>query len=211
MRIFVSTLLFVAQIFVQPLQAQEFTAVFAVGMLAEVKKRADVNPVDARIGANIRRLRGKSLTQVDVGRHLGFTQSDVSKWENGQQAIPSRLLPELARVLGASIEALFDAPPVGHEGKTAQHASDLHRDLKGDRSEPVGGTFPTALQQEGAADAESASRVQELESRLAESVARIEVLAQLVTKLGADVDTLSATRRTPATKPGARSRRRQRR
>jgi len=55
---------------------------------------------NAKTGAVIRTLRTNSgLTQVALASRLGVSDKAVSKWERG--------FPELARVLGASIDALL--------------------------------------------------------------------------------------------------------
>ena len=60
------------------------------------------------IGKNIRKLRlEKKLTQNEIAKQLGVTCQAVSKWENNVSAPDISLLPEIAELLGVSIDALF--------------------------------------------------------------------------------------------------------
>ncbi len=60
------------------------------------------------IGKNIHTLRKQNgLTQEELAGKIGVTYQAVSKWENGTTAPDIALLPELAVVLGTSIDALL--------------------------------------------------------------------------------------------------------
>ncbi len=60
------------------------------------------------IGKNIHTLRKQNgLTQEELAGKIGVTYQAVSKWENGTTAPDIALLPELAAVLGTSIDALL--------------------------------------------------------------------------------------------------------
>ncbi len=60
------------------------------------------------IGKNIYTLRKQNgLTQEELAGKIGVTYQAVSKWENGTTAPDIALLPELAAVLGTSIDALL--------------------------------------------------------------------------------------------------------
>ncbi len=60
------------------------------------------------IGKNIQTLRKQNgFTQEELAGRLGVTYQAVSKWENGATAPDISLLPELAAVLGTSIDALL--------------------------------------------------------------------------------------------------------
>ena len=61
-----------------------------------------------KIGENIRALRlQKGLTQEQVAQQLGVTYQAVSKWENGTNTPDIGLLPEIAKLFGVTIDALF--------------------------------------------------------------------------------------------------------
>ena len=61
-----------------------------------------------KIGENIRALRlQKGLTQEQVAQQLGVTYQAVSKWENGTNTPDIGLLPEIAKLFGVMIDALF--------------------------------------------------------------------------------------------------------
>ena len=60
------------------------------------------------IGKNIKSLRHSSgFTQAYLAESLGISVQAVSKWENGTSLPDIMLLPEIARVFGVSIDALF--------------------------------------------------------------------------------------------------------
>lgn len=61
------------------------------------------------------------MTQEQLGLELGITKSSVSAWENNRETPSFRMLPELRRLLGRSLDELVcgvspeDAPhPDGH-------------------------------------------------------------------------------------------------
>lgn len=58
---------------------------------------------------NIKRLRRQAgLTQHELAAALGYkSQSAVAMWEMGDRKPPSDKIPEIARVLGCSLDDLF--------------------------------------------------------------------------------------------------------
>lgn len=58
----------------------------------------------------IRSLReAAGLTQVELAAELGYQSSSiVTMWESGDRRVPSDKLPQLARILGCTINDLFD-------------------------------------------------------------------------------------------------------
>ncbi|MBT2143965.1 MULTISPECIES: helix-turn-helix transcriptional regulator [unclassified Rhodanobacter] len=77
------------------------------------------------------------MTQEQLGFALGITKSSVSAWENGRETPSFRMLPELRRELGRSLDELIcGVPPEAggiEEGrpKYASHeASPAARDEK---------------------------------------------------------------------------------
>ena len=67
------------------------------------------------MGEKIRmhRLR-RSMTQERLSQSVGVTAQAVSKWESGQSYPDITLLPELAAVLGVSIDELFESSQEQH-------------------------------------------------------------------------------------------------
>lgn len=69
------------------------------------------------------------MTQEQLGFALGITKSSVSAWENGRETPSFRMLPELRRHLGRSLDELIcgqapaDAKQIGDEVLT-YHAGD---------------------------------------------------------------------------------------
>lgn len=78
------------------------------------------------------------LTQEQLGFALGITKSSVSAWENGRETPSFRLLPELRRLLGRSLDELIcglapaDARQIGDDVLTygAGEASPIARNEK---------------------------------------------------------------------------------
>lgn len=61
------------------------------------------------IGAALRRMRvQKSMTQVDLATRLSKPQSYVSKIEMGERALQVSELPQYAKALGATPEAIVE-------------------------------------------------------------------------------------------------------
>lgn len=54
------------------------------------------------------------ITQVQIAKRLGVTQTAVALWESGKSRPRSDKLPELAKALGCSIDDLF-----GNKDKSA--------------------------------------------------------------------------------------------
>ena len=67
------------------------------------------------------------LTQEQLGFVLGITKSSVSAWENGRETPSFKMLPELRRALGRSLDELIcgtatgDAREVGEGGTAYSH------------------------------------------------------------------------------------------
>jgi transcriptional regulator with XRE-family HTH domain len=77
------------------------------------------------------------MTQEQLGFALGITKSSVSAWENGRETPSFRMLPELRRELGRSLDELICGAQPGastvKEGKSpyaAREASPVARDEK---------------------------------------------------------------------------------
>ena len=61
------------------------------------------------IGTNIAVYRkNKGLTQSELGEMLGVTNQAVSKWESEVSMPDVMLLPEIAKVLGVTLESLYN-------------------------------------------------------------------------------------------------------
>lgn len=79
------------------------------------------------------------MTQEQLGFALGITKSSVSAWENGRETPSFRVLPELRRALGRSLDELVCGLPPGETGAvvgeirspySASEASPMARDEK---------------------------------------------------------------------------------
>lgn len=68
------------------------------------------DPMDAKkTGALIAKLRTEmKMTQTDLAERLGVTNKAVSRWETGRGYPDIEILPELAKVLGISVQELLD-------------------------------------------------------------------------------------------------------
>lgn len=69
------------------------------------------NPIDVKIGANIRHLRcSKGLSSEAVGRAFKepITYQQVCKYERGESSLSSRCMVELSNILGCEVTAFFD-------------------------------------------------------------------------------------------------------
>lgn len=49
----------------------------------------------------------KGLTQEELGKMLGVNRSTVAMWETGEAMPRADKLPELAKILGCSIDDLY--------------------------------------------------------------------------------------------------------
>ena len=47
------------------------------------------------------------LSQSELGRRMGLSRATISQWESGINWPSARVLPQLAKELGCSIEELF--------------------------------------------------------------------------------------------------------
>lgn len=60
------------------------------------------------IGRRIREIRGFNLTQTELGRILGITQAQLSKYELGQSAPTPDILLKLKAYSGRSIDWILN-------------------------------------------------------------------------------------------------------
>lgn len=61
-----------------------------------------------KVGKQIAALRkSKALTQSDLGERLGVTFQSISKWERGDALPDTAILPDLANVLGTSVDFIL--------------------------------------------------------------------------------------------------------
>lgn len=84
------------------------------------------------LGARIQRLRkSRALTQSALAEQLGVSNKAVSKWERSLSCPDVLLLPELARVLGVSVDSLLGADSTGTEQRS-EHFLSLEKYLMGE-------------------------------------------------------------------------------
>ena len=58
--------------------------------------------------SNLKRARkAKKLTQAEVAKMVGLTQSGYSDWERGETRIDSRSIEKLANIFDVSVEAMY--------------------------------------------------------------------------------------------------------
>ncbi len=68
--------------------------------------------MDHKFASNFAALRKeKGLTQSEVAERLHVSPQAVSKWENGDSMPDISLLPEIAKLLGTSIDSLLGVAP----------------------------------------------------------------------------------------------------
>lgn len=85
-------------------------SLFAVAMTHDEKK------FFLDLGARIAELRKEqNLTQQQLAELMGMSQQSIASWEVGRLRIAVSMLPQLARTLGVSVEAL-----IGEEEKPAK-------------------------------------------------------------------------------------------
>ncbi|MBQ7035884.1 MAG: helix-turn-helix transcriptional regulator [Clostridia bacterium] len=60
------------------------------------------------IGERVKKLReARGISQKDFAKKLNITASRLSNWENGYNKIPFDFIPEIASLLGGSVDALL--------------------------------------------------------------------------------------------------------
>jgi transcriptional regulator with XRE-family HTH domain len=77
------------------------------------------NPVDRHVGSRVRMRRMMiGMSQEKLGEALGITFQQIQKYEKGTNRISASRLQQTARVLGVSIEYLYEGAPQA-EGEAA--------------------------------------------------------------------------------------------
>ena len=83
-----------------------------------------------KVGEQIAALRrAKGLTQGDLGERLGVSFQAVSKWERGETLPDITLLPDLARVLEATVDSILCSDERSVEYKGRFSVADMKRGL----------------------------------------------------------------------------------
>ncbi len=92
--------------------------------------------MNLQLSENIKRLRReKNLTQEDIATELGISYQAVSRWETGLSYPDIELLPELAAMLGVSMDILFGMDEKSEEMKLAQY--DMESDAATNADEQI--------------------------------------------------------------------------
>ena len=87
--------------------------------------------MEATLGKRIAALRrDKGMTQDDLAQQLGVTPQAVSKWENDQTCPDITLLPQLARILGVSVDELLSGKAPEEELAVTVLPVEQRKDLK---------------------------------------------------------------------------------
>ncbi len=92
--------------------------------------------MNLQLSENIKRFRReKNLTQDDIATELGISYQAVSRWETGSSYPDIELLPELAAMLGVSMDILFGMDEKSEEKKLAQY--DMESDAATNADEQI--------------------------------------------------------------------------
>lgn len=59
------------------------------------------------------------LTQTELAKQLGVTQSTVAMWESGTVMPTGAMIPQIADALGCTIDALYGREPPGPQADQA--------------------------------------------------------------------------------------------
>lgn len=95
---------------------------------------------------NLKKLRkAKGLTQTDVAKKLGVTQSAYAHYENGIRKLEADKLPLIAKILGVGVEELYggeatkgkELAPKVHRNKRTAKVQELFERLPGDEQRVV--------------------------------------------------------------------------
>ncbi len=72
------------------------------------RRRRDINPVEAAIGARLRQLRhDRGITQVELAEKIGIHQSVLSECERGEVRLHGALVVRLAKALKVSTDEIL--------------------------------------------------------------------------------------------------------
>lgn len=74
------------------------------------RKNRQPNSADVQIGESIRAHRLiVGMSQSDLGRRLGVSFQQIQKYEKGTNRVGAGRLPQIAKIFGIPVGALFDA------------------------------------------------------------------------------------------------------
>src|SRR3954451_23140395 len=80
------------------------------------RKAEGPHPTDVHVGSRVRLRRNDlGLSQEKLAQDLGLTFQQIQKYERGSNRIGASRLFEIARILGVSVEFLFQGRPQGSE------------------------------------------------------------------------------------------------
>jgi transcriptional regulator with XRE-family HTH domain len=81
------------------------------------------NSADIQIGESIRAHRLiVGMSQGDLGRRLGVSFQQIQKYEKGMNRVGAGRLPQIAKIFGIPVGALFDANAATSPGESARAA-----------------------------------------------------------------------------------------
>jgi transcriptional regulator with XRE-family HTH domain len=87
------------------------------------RKTRRPNSADIQIGESIRAHRLiVGMSQSDLGRRLGVSFQQIQKYEKGMNRVGAGRLPQIAKIFGISVGALFDANAVTSLGESTRLA-----------------------------------------------------------------------------------------
>jgi transcriptional regulator with XRE-family HTH domain len=81
------------------------------------------NSADIQIGESIRAHRLiVGMSQGDLGRRLGVSFQQIQKYEKGMNRVGAGRLPQIAKIFGIPVSALFDANAATSPGESTRSA-----------------------------------------------------------------------------------------
>ena len=84
-----------------------------------------------KVGLQIAELRKtKGLTQNDLGERLGVSFQAVSKWERGETLPDTAILPDLANILGTTVDYILNGGEKSVEFKGKINVADMINGIK---------------------------------------------------------------------------------
>src|SRR6202162_5278506 len=97
-----------------------------------VMPKKSPNSTDKHVGSRVRMRRMMlSMSQTELGNHIGLTFQQVQKYEKGTNRIGAGRLHEISRILQVPISFFFEDPrgPVGGTGAQKVHSPDYVSDF----------------------------------------------------------------------------------
>lgn len=159
-----------------------------------------LSAVQQTLGQNLKRFRGKAMTQDELAEAAGVAQSDVSKWERDKAFPTIPTLIRIAKIWGCSVDDLLRGVDPAYDEIVIGRRDLLGHNDKGESVLHRGGSSVAA--------SAASSRIQQLEQELRDRdrfISQVESAAIKVFRLFTPTE---KDRRARAHKPGRRGTRR---